>query len=159
MSVVNLSAEILDILKRKFGDRINQYAFPPPIFLEMQGVFLELDLDAGYLSTQFPVLENYLNPYGTMQGGMLAAAVDNTLGPLSVLVAPPNVTRRLEMKYSQPATLDKEYIIVNARLLERKDRRLFFQAKVFDQQGQRLASSKAVHWIIDEIGDDDGAVP
>jgi len=34
-----------------------------------------------------------------MQGGMIAAAVDNTIGPLSFLVAAPNVTRRLEMKY------------------------------------------------------------
>ena len=146
----SLSSAIMDILSDKLGDRIDEYAFPPPVFATMEGKFLELDLDAGFLSARFPVLESYLNPYGTMQGGVMAAAVDNTLGPLSVLVAPPNVTRRLEMTYSQPATLDMEYIVVNARLLERKDRRLVFKADVRSREGLRLARAKAVHWIIAE---------
>jgi len=34
---------------------------------------------------------------------MVAAAADNTLGPLSVLVAPPNLTRRMEITYARPA--------------------------------------------------------
>lgn len=140
----------MDILRDKLGDRMDEYAFPPPIFAAMEGKFVELDLDAGLLTAQFPVLKSYLNPYGIMQGGMVAAAVDNTLGPLSVLVAPPNVTRQLEMTYSRPVTLDMGYIVVDARLLERKDRWLFFRAAVRSREGLRLARSKAVHWIIDE---------
>ena len=140
----------MDILRGKLGDRMEEYAFPPPIFAAMQGEFVELDLEAGFLTTQFPVLESYLNPYGTMQGGMVAAAVDNTLGPLSVLVAPPNVTRHLEMTYSRPVTLDMGYIVVDARFRERRDRWLFFGAAVRSREGLRLARSKAVHWIIDE---------
>lgn len=120
----------------------------------MQGQFLEIDLDNGTLTVQFPVLESYLNPYGTMQGGMIAAAVDNTLGPLSVLVAPPNVTRRLEMAYSRPVTPDLGQIVITSKLLERKDRWLFFRADVYDNGGRRLARAKAVHWIIDEPGAD-----
>ena len=148
--VDRLSSVILDILKGKLGDRMDEYVFPPPVFAAMEGEFLEFDLDAGLLATRFPVRESYLNPYGTMQGGMVAAAVDNTLGPLSVLIAPPNVTRRLEMTYNRPVTLDMGHIVVNARLLERKDRWLFFNAEVRSREGLRLARSKAVHWIIDE---------
>ena len=81
---------------------------------------------------------------------MVAAAVDNTLGPLSMLVAPPSVTRQLEMTYSRPVSLELEYIVVSASLLERKDRCLFFRADVRTLQGLRLARSKAVHWIVDE---------
>lgn len=132
------------------GDRVHEHALPPPVFLDMQGQFLELDQEAGMLVAQFPVLERYLNPFGTMQGGMVAAAVDNTLGPLSVQVAPPNVTRRLEMKYSRPATPDMGHIIVQARLLERRDRWLFLEADVRNPEGLRLAKAKAVHWIIGE---------
>lgn len=146
-----LSTEVAEILRRKLGDRLDQYAFPPPVFVAMQGEFVKMDLDNGTLTVQFPVLESYLNPYGTMQGGMIAAAVDNTLGPLSVLVAPPNVTRRLEMAYSRPVTPDLGQLIVTSRLLERKGRWLFFRADVYDQNGRRLARAKAVHWIIDEI--------
>ncbi len=146
----DLSSTIMDILRRRMGDRMDAYAFPPPVFAAMQGEFLELDLDAGSLTTQFPVRKSYLNPYGTMQGGMVAAAVDNTLGPLSVLVAAPNVTRHLELTYSQPVTLDMAYIVVNARLLERKERLLFFKAEVRSPEGLRLARAKAVHWIVDD---------
>jgi acyl-coenzyme A thioesterase PaaI-like protein len=142
----------MEILRRRMGERVDEYAFPPPIFVAMEGEFLELDLEAGILAARFPVLERYLNPYGTMQGGMVAAAVDNTLGPLSVLVAPPNVTRRLEMKYSRPATLDMGRIVVKARLLERTKRWLFFEAEVRSPSGLRLARSKAVHWITEEVG-------
>jgi acyl-coenzyme A thioesterase PaaI-like protein len=135
---------------------MGQFTFPPPIFAVMRGEFVDLDLDAGMLTTRFPVRERYLNPYGTMQGGMIAAAVDNTLGPLSMLIAPPNVTRRLEMTYSRPVTLDMGHIVVNAELLERKDRWLFFRAEVRSQEGLRLVRSKATHWILQDGGVEEG---
>ena len=83
---------------------------------------------------------------------MVAAAIDNTLGPLSVLVAPPNVTRRLEVTYNRPVTLDMGCIVVDAKFLERQDRWLFFRATVRSREGLRLARAKAVHWILDERG-------
>jgi acyl-coenzyme A thioesterase PaaI-like protein len=137
----------MGILRDRLGDRVAEYAFPPPVFALMKGEFVELDLDAGLLSARFPVLESYLNPYGSMQGGMIAAAVDNTLGPLSVLFAPPNVTRRLEVKYSRPVTVEMGHIIVDAELLERRDRWLYFRAEVWSQEGLRLARARAAHWI------------
>ena len=148
--IEDISSVIMDILRDRLGDRIHEYTFPPPVFVAMQGEFLKLDLDNGSLAAQFPVLESYLNPYSTMQGGMVAAAVDNTIGPLSVLVAPPNVTRRLDMIYSRSISLDTGHIVVHARLLERKDRGLFFEADVRSRDGLRMARSKAEHWIIDE---------
>jgi acyl-coenzyme A thioesterase PaaI-like protein len=115
----------------------------------MQGELLEFDPQSAILKVRFPVLQSYLNPYGAMQGGMVTAAVDNTLGPLSMLVAPPNVTRTLDMKFSSPVTPDLENIFVEARLKERNDRRLNFTAEVRDQTGRLLARAKALHWIID----------
>jgi len=144
----DLSAVMMEILKDKLGDRMDAYAFPPPIFTAMEGEFTAFDLEEGSLTARFPVLESYLNPYRTMQGGMIASAVDNALGPLSVLIAPANVTRRLEMTYSRPITVDMGYISVTARLLERKDRWLFFRADVHSPEGLRLARAKATHWIL-----------
>jgi acyl-coenzyme A thioesterase PaaI-like protein len=146
----SLASEILDVLRGKLGDRVGDYAFPPPVFIAMQGEFIDFDLDAGTLTAQFPVLESYLNPYGKMQGGMVAAVVDNTLGPLSVLIAPPNVTRQLEMTYSRPVTLEMGTILVNAKLIERNDRWINFRADVRTREGLRLARAKAAHWILDE---------
>ena len=141
---------ISEILKDSLGDKHKDFLIPPPIFELMRGEFLVIDVEARRIKTRFPILAEYQNPYRTMQGGMVAAAVDNTLGPLSMLVAPPNVTRRLEMKYSLPITIDLEYIIVEGVLLERDGRRLTFSAEVRDQEGKLLARGKSYHWITDE---------
>jgi acyl-coenzyme A thioesterase PaaI-like protein len=141
---------ISEILKDRLGDRHKDFLIPPPIFELMRGEFLVIDVEARRIKTRFPILAEYQNPYRTMQGGMVAAAVDNTLGPLSMLVAPPNVTRRLEMKYSHPITIDLEYITVEGVLFERDGRRLTFRADVRDQEGKLLARGQSLHWIIDE---------
>jgi len=144
-----LPPPIAEAIKERLGDRIADYAIPPPVFVTMRGEFLAFDAQEGVLEARFPVLGAYLNPYGAMQGGMVAAAVDNTLGPLSMLVAPPNVTRRLQMKYSREVTPDLEYVVVRARLLERKGRWLSFSAEVRDPEGALLARAQARHWIVD----------
>lgn len=145
----NPHSDFMAIMRDKFGERIQEYLFPPPVFIVMQGEFVELNLESGSLTTRFPILKDYLNPYGSMQGGMIAAAVDNTLGPLSVALAPPSVTRNLELKYSHPAYPEMGYIVVQARLVERKDPKLIFEARVSSPEGQKLATAKATHWMID----------
>jgi acyl-coenzyme A thioesterase PaaI-like protein len=142
-------SSIMEILHARLGDRIDEFILPPPVFEFMQGEFLEFDPQSAYLKVRFPILEDYLNPYGVMQGGLVAAAADNTLGPLSMLIAPPNVTRTLNLKFSQPVTTDLEYIIVEASLQERDGRRLNFTAEVRDQRGRLLARARALHWIIE----------
>jgi acyl-coenzyme A thioesterase PaaI-like protein len=145
-----MASSIMDIIEHRLGDRLDEYLIPPPVFVTMRGEFLAFDRDGESLITRFPVLERYLNPYSAMQGGMVAAAVDNTLGPLSMLVAPPNVTRRLEMKYSRPITTDLEFITVTGKLVNREGRWLTFTAEVRDQEGTLLARARAAHWIVDE---------
>ena len=149
-NIDSLHDELMELLHDKLGEKINDYLFPPPVFVDMQGEFVEFALESGSLTTRFPILNRYLNPYGSMQGGMVAAAVDNTLGPLSVVVAPVNVTRTLEMKYSQPVMPEMGFILVKAELVERDDPKLFFKATVRSPSGQRLAKCKAVHWIVEE---------
>jgi acyl-coenzyme A thioesterase PaaI-like protein len=140
---------LIEIIRQKVGDQVQEFLLPPPVFESMHGEFIAFDPQAGILRTRFPVLHEFLNPYKTMQGGMLAAAVDNTIGPLSMLVAPPNVTRRLEMKYSKPVTTDLPYITVEGKFLGQEGQRLTFSAAVRDPQGALLARARASHWIID----------
>jgi acyl-coenzyme A thioesterase PaaI-like protein len=142
----------MDIIRRRLGERADRFRIPPPVFEAMQGEFLAYDAETGTLTTRFPVLDRYLNPYGAMQGGMVAAAIDNTLGPLSMLVAPPNVTRRLEIKYSRAVTPDLGCVLVKARFLEQDGRWLHFKADVRDEGGTLLARARATHWILDEEG-------
>ena len=145
----NVIDQITATLEALHDNRLDQYLFPPPVFTTMQAEFLAYDPEKNLLSVRFPVLESWLNPYGIVQGGMVAAAIDNAIGPLSVLVAPPNVTRQMELKYSRAVTPEIEHITVNAWLVERDGRWLTFKAEARDPQGLRLTRAKAVHWILD----------
>jgi len=140
--------QMMAVLEKLHGNRLGEYTFPPPVFTAMQGEFLDFDLKQSVISVRFPILETWLNPYGIMQGGMVAAAIDNTIGPLSALVATANVTRHMELKYSRSATLETEFIIVTASLVERDGHWLTFKAAACDPQGKRLTRAKAVHWIL-----------
>jgi len=145
-----LDPSIAKILHDRLGDKIDDFLIPPPVFELMRGEFLTIDIEAEQIKIRFPVLAEYQNPYRIMQGGMVAAAVDNTIGPLSFLVAPFNVTRRLEMKYSRAITDDIEFIFVEAKLLSRQGRKLTFNAAVRDQNETLLARGRASHWIVDD---------
>lgn len=128
----------------------DRFKMPPPVFTAMQGWIVGYDPAENILRVRFPVLPEQLNPYGSMQGGMVAAAIDNTIGPLSMLVAPPSFTRRLEVKYRRSVTPESGDILVEGRFVERKKRQLIFRARVLDAAGNELASARAVHWIVDD---------
>lgn len=140
--------DLMQVLRERLGDEIDQYLVPPPVFRSMDAEFVDFDARDGWLITKFPISSAFLNPYGAVQGGMLAAAVDNTFGPLSLLVAPPNVTRRLEMKYSLPVTPELGVFFVHARFQGREGRQLVFRAEVRSQEGLLLARARATHWIL-----------
>jgi acyl-coenzyme A thioesterase PaaI-like protein len=142
-----LPSTIVDTIDDRVGERLSENPIPPPAFVAMHGQFDAFDAAGGVLAARFPVLEEQLNAYGSMQGGMVAVAVDNTLHLLSMLVAPPNVTRRLYMKYSRPITPDLEYITVKGRFLKRRGQWLEFSAEVRDQEEALLARARAIHWI------------
>lgn len=144
----NLTDELKSILEHRFKDDLHKIAIPPTAFTTMKGELLEYNLGTGYLKTAFPVLSQYLNQFGNMQGGMVAAAVDNTFGPLSMLIAPPNFTRTLEIKYKKPVKPDIRMIFVEARLIEIRDRQIFLKATVIDKNAVVMATAKAIHWII-----------
>jgi acyl-coenzyme A thioesterase PaaI-like protein len=143
-----LLEQLQKALLRRHGGSLQGFLLPPPSFTAMQGELLAFDEAAGTLSARFPVLESQLNPYHTLQGGFMAAAADNTFGPLSLLVAPPNVTRRMELVYNRPASLETGYILVRARLVSQNERQLELTADILDPLGHRLARARATHWIL-----------
>jgi acyl-coenzyme A thioesterase PaaI-like protein len=139
----------MGVLRARYGADLDRFLVPPPVFAELGGEFVDFNEQAANLKARFPVEERFLNPYGVVQGGIIAAAIDNTLGPLGMLVAPPNMTRTLEIKYSRPASLRDEFLIVDAKLIEREGRRLFFRAEARTQKGDLLVRAKAMHWIFE----------
>ena len=84
-----------------------------------------------------------------MQGGMINAAIDNAVGPLSLLIAPFNMTRTMQTKYIKPITLDLKTIYVHARLQEEKKKRLTFDVLVMDACETVYTKSTVVNWIVE----------
>src|SRR5205807_2031254 len=72
---------------------------PAPTLLGWQ---LEaIDPDAGTITVRFEARTEFTNPQGNVQGGILAAMLDDTMGPALVATLPPGYfTPTLEMKVS-----------------------------------------------------------
>jgi len=132
----------------QFGLDANLDDFIPPVFREMKGEILDYDPESQTLTTRFPAEDRYHNPYQVMQGGIIAAAIDNTLGPLSVLVAPPNLTREMTVKYKKAVTGEFQYVIVKGWVESLEPPFLFLAARLESDDGQLFALAKAKHFIL-----------
>ncbi len=140
--------ELIALIEAGLEGRSDAISVPPPVFDAMKGELVDYDMQEKWLTNRFPVLQEHLNPYGNMQGGIIAAAIDNTIGPLSMLVSPPNFTRYMNIKYAKVVASELGHIFVTATFIGQKKRQLFFEAVVKDSDGNRLSSAEATHWVI-----------
>lgn len=123
--------------------------FPPKIILDMEGDLFDY-VEGKSLRGRFPVKERYQNPAGHMQGGMIVAAIDNTIGPLSFIAGQPNATTQLNTSFIRPVTRDEAYIDVEAVVLERTRRHIYLSAQVTNAAGKIIATATATCQIVGE---------
>lgn len=144
-----LPVELIEYLEKHKNIDFDRFEIPPPVFTTMKGEILSFDVKNHLFCCKFPVLREHLNPYGVMQGGIISAAIDNTIGPLSMLVASPNITRKLDVKYNKAIETSVGFICVTARFIEQKKRFLYFEADVENlDKTEKYASAKSTHWIL-----------
>jgi|SRR5829696_617323 len=67
-----------------FWDVMEGRADPPPAAELLGFRLVEIDPDQGTIEVAFTATEQFLNPAGNVQGGFLAAMLDDTLGPALV---------------------------------------------------------------------------
>jgi len=144
----NKSLDVKELFSSILGDDFHECELPPPSFTVMQCEIVAFDKEKATLTTKIPVLQEWLNPYSTMQGGMIIAAMDNALGPLSLLVAPKNMTRNIVSKIIKAITMDMKYIYVTASLYEAKRRRLIFNVLVKDAEENLYATAQVTNFIL-----------
>ena len=83
-----------------------------------------------------------LNPIGVMQGGVLAAAFDNTLGPLSYAAAQ-KAAVTLDMSQTYLRGVKKgDTLYCEAEVVTRGQRTLYMTASAFDQRGKLVATAQ-----------------
>jgi len=113
---------------------------PPKVFVDMEGEFIDF-VENEKLVARFPNKERYRNPYGFMQGGILVAAMDNTMSPLSYTVAAPSITKEITTEFKRPVKLSDEYIDVVATILEKTSSHILMQAETLNAKGKLMARS------------------
>lgn len=117
---------------------------PPPIAVLLGWRLLDADADQQTVKVAFNGRPEFCNPAGFIQGGMLAAMLDDTLGP-AVLVASKGAlftsTITLNVNYLSPARPGE--ITGHGKVLLLGKTVAFMEAKLVDGEGKVLATATA----------------
>jgi uncharacterized protein (TIGR00369 family) len=116
---------------------------PPPCALTLGGAFTRIDPEAGSIETSFQGKPEFANPIGHIQGGFLAAMLDDTLGPALVATLPKGQfapTVNLSVSFHRPGRVG--VITGKGRILKRGKELAFMSGELY-QDGQMIASATA----------------
>ncbi len=113
----------------------------PNCFVTMQGKVLNYIPDSS-LSIAFPVMESYLNPARTMQGGFITAAFDNVFGPLCLLATgtPHTTTVDISTHYHRSISAGDE-LIVTAVIKSKGRTKIHMLGEAYNKQNQLIATA------------------
>jgi uncharacterized protein (TIGR00369 family) len=117
---------------------------PPPAAELLGWKLLEVDPDAGTIDVAFTATDQFLNPAGTIQGGFLAAMLDDTLGPALVATlgdgewAP---TTDLHVQFMKPAKPGE--LRGSGRIVRRGRDVAFMAGELRNSEGDLVATATA----------------
>jgi uncharacterized protein (TIGR00369 family) len=119
-------------------------ADPPPAAELLGWKLVEIDPDEGTIEVAFTATEQFLNPAGTVQGGFLAAMLDDTLGPALVAIlgdgewAP---TTDLHVQFIKPAKPGE--LRGSGRIVRRGKDVAFLAGELRNSEGDLVATATA----------------
>jgi uncharacterized protein (TIGR00369 family) len=118
---------------------------PPPKVAETLGIrFVAIDAEAGTIEVEFDGKEAFLNPMGNVQGGILTAMLDDTMGPaLAATLAAGEFapTVNLNVQFFSPARVGA---IQGKGRVERRGKDICYLSGELLQQGKIVAKATAV---------------
>jgi uncharacterized protein (TIGR00369 family) len=151
----------MDHAKRQgpFWDAIEGRAPMPPAAQLLGWKLRAIDPERGTIHVEFEAREEFLNPIGTVQGGILTAMLDDTMGPAAAaLLGGDTFCHTLELKTSflRPARPGKLY--GEGRVVHRGRDVVFLEGRLEDADGRLIATASATTRII-PFADRGGAAP
>lgn len=119
----------------------------PPIHYTLGGQILHWNADQKTLKVQYEAIADYANPRGHVQGGMLAAMLDDAMGVLAMLASTPNsaTSINLTLDFFKPCTLGAVSVLCHFK--KQGNRVLHLEGEAW-QQEKLLARSTANFLII-----------
>ena len=127
-----------------FWDVMEGRREPPAAATLLGWRLIRVDAKAGTIEVSFTATEQFLNPAGVVQGGLLAAMLDDTLGPALVATlgegewAP---TTDLHVQFVSPARPGE--LRGHGRVVKRGSRSAFLSGELRDPDGALVATAVA----------------
>jgi uncharacterized protein (TIGR00369 family) len=109
---------------------------------------VSVDPEAGTIEVAFTATGQFLNPIGMIQGGLLAAMLDDTLGPALVATLGPGQfapTADLHVQFLRPARPGR--LTGRGRVVRRGRDIAFMAGELLDEGGQIVAAATATAQI------------
>lgn len=110
--------------------------------------FTHIDPEQGTIETSFVAGEEFLNPVGQVQGGILAAMLDDTMGPALVATLDENQfapTLNLSISFIKAAKPGK--IFGKGKVVKKGKSICYLQGELYDTNNELLATGTATAMI------------
>jgi uncharacterized protein (TIGR00369 family) len=132
-----------------FWDVMEGRRAPPPAAALLGFELLAIDPAQGTIRVRFTARPEFTNPIGAVQGGFLAAMLDDTLGPaLTATLEPDQFAPTIELKvnFIKPAPLG--VLIGEGRLVARGGTIAFLAGELRTAAGDLVATATATARIV-----------
>ena len=132
-----------------FWDVMEGRRTPPPAAALLGFELLAIDPDQGTIRVRFLAKPEFANPMGNVQGGFLAAMLDDTLGPALVCTLPPGQfapTIELKVNFIKPAPLG--VLVGEGRVVSRGGTIAFLSGELRTEAGELVATATATARIL-----------
>lgn len=127
-----------------FWDVMEGRAEPPPAAVLLGWRLLSVDPEEGTIDVAFTATEQFVNPVGVVQGGFLAAMLDDTLGPALVATLGPGEfapTTNLQVQFLRPARPGP--LVGRGWIVRRASGVGFLAGELVDDSGDVVATATA----------------
>ena len=131
-----------------FWDVMEGRTAPPPAATLLGWQLIAVDPDAGTIVVAFEATEQFLNPVGVVQGGFLAAMLDDTLGPALLATLGPGEfapTTDLHVQFVRPARPGR--LVGRGRIVRRGREIAFLAGELLDDEDELIATATATAHI------------
>ncbi len=138
--------------KQDTEEKLNiKLGIAPNCFNSMQGRMIEFKKDES-LTIAFPILENYLNPAGSMQGGFITAAFDNVFGPLCEGITGTQATTTVDLytNYHRPIFPGDE-LIITATVMVKGKTKIHMTAEAYNKEHKLIATATTNYVFLKSI--------
>jgi uncharacterized protein (TIGR00369 family) len=145
--------------KNPFWDVIEGRKAAPAAATLLGFELIDIDANAGTITIRFQGKPEFTNPMGHIQGGFLAAMLDDTLGPALVAGLESNQfapTIELKVNFVQPAHPGS--LVATGRVVARRRSIAFLAGELRTEGGELVATATATARIV-TIEKDGGTSP